>query len=132
MILTETTCCGVREIDGLYSSSKKTVMAVAGDIFNYSMDGAFILFTDPPKFRRGNALSVFIKRNKLGSVVATVSKLNPNSGNKLKAYLWNWDKKALRAYWKKNGGRLDYEEDDCCCNHEEDEDYECNGCGCCF
>ena len=54
---------------------------------------------------RGNGTRVvdYIKKNKLGRVVGTHGKVNPNSGNEIKAWLWEVNEKALREWFFANG-----------------------------
>jgi hypothetical protein len=52
----------------------------------------------------GEDLAKFIRKNKLGGISTTINAYkNPNSGNKLRVWLWAVDKKALLAWWKANG-----------------------------
>lgn len=50
----------------------------------------------PQKFKK------LILKEKLGSVINTGAKVNPNSGNTIRAYIWNVDKQKLSKWFKEN------------------------------
>ena len=95
-------CCGVDEIEfiqdaqplpDLLRSIYETWYGSKGD----GNDGAGILvFTAVVKgegwtkfYKRGDQLAAYIEKNKLGSVVRSKPKVNPNSSNTVRAYLWS-------------------------------------------
>lgn len=119
-ILNDTHCCGVHEIDGL-STPKVTLMEVCedkyGDSWGEGAQQAFILFHDIAG-GYGSDLCAYIIKHKLGYVVKTRPKINPNSENRIVAYLWSPDEPALKRWWKKSNPDKghkktdDYEDDD--------------------
>ena len=46
----------------------------------------------------GRNLANYIKKNKLGDVVATQKRVNPNSGNRIQSWLWTVNKRNLRLF----------------------------------
>lgn len=93
-----TSCCGVRDIDGLSDHSRN--MEGAFRLFWPQFTGAFALFTCPTKNKYGERFKKYIEKHKLGSVVETERRKNPNSGNMLRAYLWTLDKKACQKHYQ--------------------------------
>lgn len=110
MELLNTSCCGVSEIDGLDIDPKRTLLNLCEMKFEedswdeYRTEQAFILFTDiaEGKDSCGEYLAKYIKEHKLGYTVQTRAKTNPNSGNKIKAWLWSPKEKELLKWYKKN------------------------------
>lgn len=104
MRLDNTNCCGLDEIVGL-----ETPLLTLREVCNkkYSEDDwgscyeqAFILFTDTVVSRRGGRLAEYIKKNKLGSLVHTRAKRNPNSDNRIMAWIWSPHESKLKAWYK--------------------------------
>lgn len=97
--LNDMECCGTCELAGLiYTRTKYAVLHAAN-----SKPCAFVIFTeaqcnDIPPTTYGKKLSAFIKDNGLGEVVETAEKLNPNSGNMLKVYVWAVDRDSLKTF----------------------------------
>lgn len=56
---------------------------------------AFVMFSDAVKYGNGEAFAKIIRDNNLGGITETPEVTNPNSGNKIKVYLWEVDYKAL-------------------------------------
>jgi hypothetical protein len=82
-------CCGVKELNGISDySSKEVVKFVKGYRYDNDVHPPFYLFTGITDKRYAQRLANYIKRNKLGRVVQTQSKVNPNSNNHITAYLW--------------------------------------------
>ena len=50
-----------------------------------------------------------IKKHKLGNVIQTEKKHNPNSGNKIRVYLWTVDKKALSKWFKRHKHKVEFD-----------------------
>lgn len=102
-IIKRTDCCGLRElspiggydpIDVLYTLAH----SIRGRVT--STDGCYYVFTDNTGFDDGygNALKHVIESENLGTIYATDWNSNPNSGNRLKAFLWTLDRPALLAW----------------------------------
>lgn len=100
---------GIVEIDGLsdYNNSKDMMRGLCYELrqtYTRIMDITFpiLLFTGVVADRYPGDFSRLIKRAKLGDVICTNPRINPNSDNVIKAYLWTVDKKALSKWFKKN------------------------------
>lgn len=50
----------------------------------------------------GERFAAYIRRNNLGDVVASGRRVNPNSGNQVKCWVWTLNKRALMAWANKN------------------------------
>lgn len=103
LILQETSCCGLRDIEGLCERTPKEAMInVCYDFFRDEMDSAFILFTGVTKKRYGQKFKKYILDNKLGTVIETESKRNPNSSNRIKTWVWTLNVTKLKSWFKIN------------------------------
>lgn len=105
--LEDTTCCGLDEIDGLNSTPELTLKDICADKYpsweDDAMRHAFILFTDVWSRGRGRALAAYIKKHKLGIVIQTPHlRKNPNSGNRIRVWVWAPNENNLKAWWKIN------------------------------
>lgn len=105
-MLRETSCCGLDEIEDLGEGPEQTLLDVCEDKYGqWGMDSkqAFLLFSDAVKYGNGPRLAKYITDNNLGVVYATTrARMNPNSGNNIKVWVWGPNERALRAWWKKN------------------------------
>jgi hypothetical protein len=111
-------CCGLAEIHKLCDDKtpKDSMENVAPEIvdrdeieggleyqqFKNSNGYEFVVFTDHLKMTKGEAFRKYIKDQKLGSVHASRAKLNPNTGNLVKIYLWSVNRRKLFQWCKKN------------------------------
>jgi len=106
MQLTGTTCCGLEEIEGL--SDEKTPRAAMLNFCNDFFDGetpskiAFVLFTGVTRERYGQRFCEYIRRNRVGTVIQTRSRINPNSCHKIKAWIWSINLPALERWNKRH------------------------------
>lgn len=98
-ILESLSCCGVREIAGLKSQPHKTMWDVCFALFEEDCGQAFLLITDTCQSQRGRNFVKYIKSNKLGDVVETKWRKNPNSGHRIKVWVWAPNEKRLQAWW---------------------------------
>jgi hypothetical protein len=88
------TSCGVSVINGLnYTSPERIVYKVlkqraATD--RKLIREAFVVFsdTDNDRDRGGNSLCKYIKDNNLGTIMEMGPRMNPNSGNMIKIWVW--------------------------------------------
>mgnify|MGYP001598676929 CR=1 FL=1 len=124
-ILESQGCCGMDELVGIeHSTPAETIKDV---LERYLNDGE----TDVPLFvysgvakdtksKRANhahggygeALTAYIKKHKLGTVVVSKAGINPNTGNKIKAWIWTVNNKKMLAYAKAKGIKADSDYDD--------------------
>ena len=88
--LKETSCCGMGEVSGISGRSpEETLRLVYKDSLANKPFYAFIVFTDITMDMNGQNLRNLIKQNDLGEVIESNSRLNSNSGNRIKAYIWS-------------------------------------------
>jgi hypothetical protein len=99
-----TISCGVYQLQNLDSDSSVVVQQVANDISNRITTGentyAFLLFSDAVIAGNGASLAKYIKEKKLGSIVASRVKINPNSENKIKVWIWGVNRNNLFKFLK--------------------------------
>lgn len=99
--------CGVSYLSGLAQDSKVIVSKVLEErhIADKNIREAFVIFSDVADtyadnlvLRRkvgGDALCRYIRENNLGDIVDLPARTNPNSGNKIKVWLWAPPHKSL-------------------------------------
>jgi len=106
-------CCGMRELD--YIQGEETIqiiLTICSDIICDENKYRHVVFSDNGNKISGKKLEKEIKKQKLGSIISTVSKINPNSGNSIKAWIWTIDHKALNKYWSKHKTEYEYRHND--------------------
>jgi len=112
-ILRDTSCCGVDEIEALERTAKESLLEICEEKYGWgASQQAFILFTDIASSTRGKNLSKYITEKKLGDVIKTAPKTNPNSGNRVTVWVWAINEKSLLAWWNKNKPSNDWDDDD--------------------
>jgi hypothetical protein len=86
-----TECCGVYEMYGLDRPPQNHVLKIY-ETFGEERYNVFI-FHDVTLYNNGTKLRDFIKRHKLGKILATPSVHNPNTGRNVSLWTWvvNWD-----------------------------------------
>lgn len=111
-MLTRTSCCGVRDYEGV---QERTAVEVMRDLYldfynvdNYHDDnwssGAFVLFTCPAEDRKIPRLIEYIEEHKLGSCTLAPTAKNPNSDRNLQAMLFGVDHRAYHEWHKRFEG----------------------------
>jgi hypothetical protein len=89
MTIYDTNCCGLKEIDGLQDyGNYATIRRVLSYENENQKTPPFYLFTGVTRWKYGQELAKYIVEKKLGKCVKTPSKLNPNSMNKITAWIW--------------------------------------------
>lgn len=98
----ETECCGVHEIDNLEGegNAERSMRIVCEDYFGEDNHCAFYTFTDVMEYKNGTAFAKYIKDHKLGRVVKSHTRRNPNSGNRISIWIWEPHFTNLRNWWK--------------------------------
>ena len=135
-----TTCCGIKEIHTL--TDAKTILKMVWDKkTSNNVKAAFYLFSDKGFLSNGARLAAYIIFHNLGKVTATPARKNPNSGNRLQAWLWAVDYAKLEEWYKKQKWPLPEQcetcgyltrDCDCCPDCERSgENCRCNYCGDC-
>lgn len=101
MNVRKTSCCGIREIDGIIGAgSSKQAFKEVWRQFS-PMGGSFIMFSCPTKYKMGRKFKQFIERHNLGTVHVSEVRKNPNSGNLLRMYMWTVNHKECQNLFKK-------------------------------
>ena len=109
MTINRTNCCGLRELNDLCDyryNPERALKDFCSSFFHGQQDdedlAAFILFTGVSKERYGQRFASLIKKNKLGKILETRAKLNPNSGSIIKTWIWDINRPATRAWDNKH------------------------------
>lgn len=111
MDIAQTSCCGLREIENLsdYNHTKEAMQAFCKKFLNTDLYGgytsdkyAFVLFTGVIEERYGQRFARFITATKLGKVTGSRARINPNSENVIKVWIWELNKQALIRWHKKH------------------------------
>lgn len=94
-------CCGIIEIGALslYHDPAKAMADCVDHLFNdHDNNYAYVLFSGNRMGQYAKPFRDYIIAQGLGSVVGAPIRLNTNSGNKIKAWLWSPSKSRLRAW----------------------------------
>lgn len=121
MNLRDLSCCGMREITGLEfeGMGKEAMEAFVKAAFprertyNYGkhkyeyiarLTFSHVVFSEARDGAGsyGERFAAYITRNGLGDVIASQRRVNPNSGNQLKCWIWTLNKAALKTWAEKN------------------------------
>ena len=102
--------CGIRELTGLYRPAKALVEQIvsargAPRMFEDFIQVIFSDNIDPgttatKRVSGGIRLADVIKKEKLGSLVTTTPKRNPNSDHKIQTWIWTVNWKGIKTYLK--------------------------------
>lgn len=98
-------CCGVGEIDGLgdCEDAADAMTRLLRD--NGVPRQPFIVFTQATSGANvtsyGTRFRAYILKHKLGTVLASAGKVNPNSGNHVKVFLWTVNKGNMQKLFNK-------------------------------
>lgn len=96
--------CGIGELYGLHDSDPERLLAVvmAQEVSSKRGFSQYV-FTD--NFSKpdhgGPGFANFIKKHKLGDISGGVKSINKNTGNKIAAWIWIPDRKAIAKYLSK-------------------------------
>jgi len=87
------------EYSGLYGQPVKSLFELARSRYSGEVKQTpFVLFTDPIETGNGEKLYELLKSMGVGKVWESEVRLNPNSHNELKIYIFCPDDKALHAW----------------------------------
>lgn len=100
-MLESTSCCGLDIFDGL-SNPLQVLNKICRERYSDGGTQAFVCFTDTVSNGNGKNLCDYINKNKLGVVISTRQKKNPNSGNVIKVWIWSPNERNLKAWAKIN------------------------------
>jgi hypothetical protein len=85
--------CGVSVLSGLSVSSPEQmvnkVLKERAITDTKKIREAFVVFSDVAEGHGGNSLCRYIKDNKLGDIVEFGPRMNPNTGNMIKMWVWS-------------------------------------------
>lgn len=95
-------CCGVTEIHYLYDMDRANI-GVEGIFKSLSLwpkiyRTAFIFFSGFEESKRPHKLRDFIIKHNLGEVWESEERLNHNSGNKIKVFVWSPEMEDLKDF----------------------------------
>lgn len=94
-------CCGLGEMSGLsdFRRPELALKSLFRDDSGLLLRQPHLIFTQAGRGATyGKRFAAYLIKEGLGTVVATPSKTNPNSGNPLVAWIWTPNKKALKAW----------------------------------
>jgi hypothetical protein len=120
MSIEETQCCGVNEIDGLGGKTpKETVASICHSRYADSDKTPFYIFTGVWNKGYCQKFIKYIKDNKLGTILKSTQKVNPNTNNKIIVGILTVDDTKFRAWNKRHSefiekqfGQYDEEDND--------------------
>lgn len=113
MEINELECCAVQEIDGIKGLIPYAILGQIGnDRYENDNKRPFYIFTESRDMKEGANLATYIKKHHLGNILITEKKINPNTTNFVKVYLWTIHKKNFREWYLKNIAEDLQEEDD--------------------
>lgn len=93
-------CCGIKELDGIEDENPEEILLDATQQWFDEVPRAYMIFSCTSYYRDGTRLAKYIEKHNLGKTVRTKSKLNPNSGNHLIAWLWAVNNRTLKSWLK--------------------------------
>lgn len=104
MALEETSCCGVREFDGVRDYANRPEEAMDMIARARIVDDErfrFVIFTDVNSCTHIKAVERYVNKNKLGTFTKTALKKNPNTANKIRVYILDLNATKLRSWYTK-------------------------------
>ena len=139
MRITNLGCCGVREIANLsaHKSAPEALRAFCeGPAVQFDLNAqgipppgctyrnmvrgtykppscAFALFTQVEGHKYGTKFAALILREKLGEVYETQPRVNPNSGNSIRVWVWGINRDALEAWFLQDAAERKRRRGDC-------------------
>lgn len=107
--VTQLACCGIQEFANLrrHTANLGTPGAVYKIADMYAlmrMNGRFLIFSQVVgQGEYGDLLKAFIETTRLGVVTQSNDRVNPNSSNTLRVFLWEVDRDALKEWYIRLG-----------------------------
>ena len=95
-------CCGISELSDIRYDDTPDESIMSIDV----SDQGIIIFSDidtndEGPYHHGRALAGVVKKCRLGTLVALPVAVNPNTDNKVRAWMWRLNKRAVRRYQAK-------------------------------
>ena len=103
--INSTSCCGLNEIHGVGYPPKDILLYVGERFVEQEERVPFYFFTDTREVGGGSDgknLASYITKHKLGRIVQSRYKRNPNSGNMLRVWIWETNKRNFIRWYNKN------------------------------
>lgn len=94
-------CCGIKEINGItYTRDVTRILdELRAQMMLTTRSCAFFIFSDNYRSSPyGDALASYIQAEGLGTVRTSNQKINPNSNNYVKVYVWEINQEAWRNF----------------------------------
>lgn len=105
-------CCGVNELRPIQdypTNPEQIVKDACKEIYKRGGTGAFLIFSDTGRKTAGKNLTKFIRKNRLGTVIKSQPKINPNSRHNLTVWVWALNKQNMRNFWNKTKTKTIYD-----------------------
>jgi hypothetical protein len=96
-------CCGIKELDDISGYRPETILADICQEWFDNTPRAFMFFSCTTEYVSGHNLAKYVKENGLGKVFKMPTKLNPNSGNHIRVWMWAVNNSKLKSLAKKKG-----------------------------
>ncbi len=100
--INSTSCCGLREIEGMHKEPKEILLDVGRHRYEYWNSCALYFFTDTASGKYGKMLAKYIEENGLGSITKSDNKRNPNSGRIIICWVWSVNKAKFKKWYEQN------------------------------
>ena len=99
-------CCGITELSNIvYARSANSAIYDLIKNTSGNFQGAFVVFSEvryhDNTFKKGDKIKAYIEKNKLGKVICTEPKINPNTGGLLKMYTWTVAPRKIHDWFLK-------------------------------
>lgn len=123
MQIRNTSCCGLKEIEDLQDADEpedavRLLLDISGTkeysttqhryVPKLNILFSHVLFTEViGDGGYGRQLSAYVKKHHLGTVVMSSTSTNPNTGNRIRCYIWTIDKPAIKAWWLKHCSKVE-------------------------
>lgn len=100
-IVSSTQCCGMKELSeiSLDISPEDTIRSVLPRIYKSC---GLVIFTGVLVHGYGKRLADYIEKHKLGQVRQSLPRTNPNTNNRIAAWIWSVSTNGCRDYMKRH------------------------------
>lgn len=100
--------CGIRQAVGLYGHNKQNAVSIGDGIYSRestTVGAGMVIFSDVAtrsSVSSGADFANYLRNLHFGAVEETSVVRNPNSGNKIKMWIFIPNHRKFRAWWKAN------------------------------
>ncbi len=91
--------CGVRELEDLREKPEESIAEVAIERIERGGRFVFVMFSDTIPRGNGTRIAKYIIKNGLGDIIETRVRENPNTGRRIRVWVWGINLKALTKFW---------------------------------